>query len=94
VRSLRGESEDVGGGGCSTSASINPWRRLQHISEARTQVSTPKATWLRELAAAGHEPEMRILARSTRADWRTVEDSLVLRYPNLTNKGVEAPDEQ
>ena len=25
---------------------------------------------------------------------RTVEDSLILHYPNLTKKGAEAPDEQ
>jgi hypothetical protein len=76
-------------------ASINPWRRrLQHMSEARSQVATPKAAWLRELAAAGHEPELRILARTNKTDWRIVEDSLILRYPNLTNKGAEGPEEQ
>jgi hypothetical protein len=74
-------------------ASVRPTqRREDHIREARGPSQTAKAQWLRELDANGLAPFMHILARTTKADWRAVEDALIKQYPNLTNAGSEVPE--
>jgi hypothetical protein len=76
-------------------ASVEPWRRrAEHLWEARSTSTTPKAVWLRDILAGGHESSVLILARTTRADWRSVEETWIARYTNLTNKGAEAPEEE
>jgi hypothetical protein len=74
-------------------ASVDPWRRLyEHLAEALSGSASAKAVWLRVLLADGHEPELRLLARTTRAKWRSVEEQYMARYANLTNRGAEAPE--
>jgi hypothetical protein len=74
-------------------ASVQPWRRRsEHLWEARSTSTTPKAVWLRDLLEAGLEPELRILAQTTRAAWREVEEAWIDRFPNLTNGGGNRPE--
>jgi hypothetical protein len=76
-------------------ASVDPWRRrAEHLWQARSTSTTPKAVWLRDLLSSGHEPGVLILARTTRADWRSVEEKWIQTYVNLTNKGAEAPEDE
>jgi hypothetical protein len=71
------------------------WRRgTEHLAGARAGSTSAKAAWLRELLAAGFEPSVVILTRTTRQHWRSVEESWIARYEGLTNRGAEAPEPQ
>jgi hypothetical protein len=81
-------------------AAKNPWlRRSRHLSEARSpeKSTTPKAVWLRDLLSAGLEPQVLILAYTTRANWREVEEKWIRSFPNLTNSNgtrIEDPESE
>jgi hypothetical protein len=75
-------------------ASIDPWRRRsEHLSEARSASQSAKALWLRDLLATGGQPQVLILGRTARDDWRSIEERWIASYTNLTNRGAEAPEE-
>ena len=79
-------------------AAVNPLRRRsEHLAEARSGSTTPKAVWLRELLGCGLEPEVRLLAQTTRAAWREVEQQWMGSFSNLTNSGgsrLEEPEQE
>jgi hypothetical protein len=73
-------------------ASTNPWRRrAEHLAEARSTSTTRKAVWLRDVLSAGLEPEVRLLAQTSRKAWREVELSWIAQFPNLTNSNGTQP---
>lgn len=65
--------------------SVGLTRRLaQHLREAGRGTVTHRHNWLRELAAAGHSPEIVLLEDAE--DWQSAERAWIAALPNLTNQ--------
>jgi hypothetical protein len=74
-------------------ASVDPWRRRsEHLADARSGGMSAKCVWLNALLTEGLDPQLLLLARTTRSNWRVVEEKHMARYTNLTNRGAEAPE--